>query len=294
MNHMEKQDRSFLDWLHRFKESIADYTYYTDFEKVYSNVAEISKELSLLNSLIGDENIEENFEKLLKLHPEVLKCFPILMAKREMTVFARDEDGEFKYQFDTMNQEIEQYKIFMRKTGLFDLLQHHIVNNITDFVIGIETGLDSHARKSRGGDLMENLVESFLEKSGFKRDSTYFKEMTISQIEARWGLDLSNISNNGTMEKRFDFVVLGPKTNTVYGIETNFYASNGSKLNETARSYKTIALEADDVRGFKFVWITDGKGWNSAKNNLRETFDVLKNLFCIAELEEGILEEVLI
>ena len=286
-------DRNFSEWFSQFRESIADYSYYTDFSKVYSNIASISKELSLINTLIGDKNIEESFETLLKTHPEVLKCFPILMAKRELQVFARDDDRDYKYHFDEFNYPIEQYKVFMRKTGLFDLLQNHIVNNITDYVLGIETGLDSHARKSRGGDLMENLVEDFLKKGGFVRDETYFKEMTIKRIERKWGLDLSSISNQGKMQKRFDFVVVGPNTGTIYGIETNFYASNGSKLNETARSYKTIAMEAKDIQGFKFVWITDGKGWENAKNNLQETFDVLDNMFCIAELEKGVVREAL-
>lgn len=96
--------------------------------------------------------------------------------------------------------------------------------------------------------------------------------------------------NTGKTEKRFDFVV--KKENTVYGIETNFYASSGSKLNETARSYKTITLEAKDIKGFAFVWFTDGIGWQSAKHNLEETFDVLDNLYCIADLENGIVNKL--
>lgn len=115
--------------------------------------------------------------------------------------------------------------------------------------------------------------------------------MYIHEIEKRFGIDLSAISNQGKMEKRFDFVIVGE--NTIYGIETNFYASSGSKLNETARSYKTIALETKDLPYFKFVWFTDGKGWNSARYNLQETFDVLDNIYCIAELEEGIISKML-
>ena len=71
--------------------------------------------------------------------------------------------------------------------------------------------------------------------------------------------------------------------------ECNFYASGGSKLNETARSYKTIALEAKDIKGFTFVWLTDGQGWWKARGNLKETFDVLDTIYNISELENGIL-----
>ncbi len=283
--------REFSKWLSLFKESIADYKYYTDFEKVYSNVEPIKKELNLLNSLIGDGSIEKSFEELLKQHPEVLKCIPILLAKREPDIFARDSDGEFKYRFDYANYSIEQYKVFMRKTGLFDLLEKHLISNLTDYIIGVETGLDSNGRKARGGDLMEDLVESFIIQAGFVRGQSYFKEMRISEIERMWNLDLSALSNQGRTEKRFDFVVVGAQC--VYGIETNFYTTQGSKLNETARSYKTLALESQGITGFKFVWITDGKGWNTSRYNLEETFDVLDNLYCISELEDGILKRAL-
>lgn len=284
--------RDFSKWLAGFKETIADYKYYINFDKVYANVKEIRDELCILNSLVGDQDIENSFDRIIGKYPKTLKCIPILLAVRQAEIPARDKDGEFKYRFDRMNYSIEQYKVFMRKTGLFDLIKNRIVNNLVDYVIGVETGLDSNGRKNRGGDLMENLVEEYLIQAGLVKDKTYFKEMSITEIERKWGLDLSAISNNGGTEKRFDFVVKG--ATFIYGIETNFYASQGSKLNETARSYKTIALETKTLKRFKFVWITDGKGWNSAKNNLEETFDVLEDLYCIAELNKGILKQVLV
>ena len=137
---------------------------------------------------------------------------------------------------------------------------------------------------------MENLVESYLIKAGLRRGVDYFKEMYISDIERKWSIDLSNISNQGKAEKRFDFVV--KNGGTVYGVETNFYTGGGSKLNETARSYKTIALEAKEIQGFAFVWFTDGKGWLSARHNLEETFDVMDNIYCIAELESGVVDRL--
>ena len=190
--------------------------------------------------------------------------------------------------FSKMNYSAEQYKIFMRKTGLFDLITNHIINNLVDYATGIETGLDSNGRKNRGGHLMENLVEGFIQKAGYVKDKDYFKEMNLSKIENKWRIDLSAISNQGSTEKRFDFVI--KTNNSIYGIETNFYGSRGSKLNETARSYKTLALEAKMIDGFKFVWFTDGKGWNSARNNLKETFDILDDIYNINDLESGVIE----
>ena len=266
--------RKFLPWLSKFRESIADYGYYIDFEKIYRNVEKIKIELNILNSLIGSKNIETEFEEIVKKYPEVLKCIPLLLAVRTSEIYAVDIDGEFKYNFKKMTMPVEQYKIFMRKTGLFDLMKNHIINNLVDYVTGVETGLDSNGRKNRGGHLMENLVESYIKKAGFIKEKNYFKEMYISEITEKWRVDLSAISNQGKTEKRFDFVI---KTeNMIYGIETNFYSSGGSKLNETARSYKTLALETETILNFTFVWFTDGKGWISARNNLEETFDIME------------------
>ncbi len=282
--------RDFNNWLSAFRDSIADYGYYIDFEKVHKNVDSIKVELNILNSLIGSRNIEKDFEKLITDYPNVLKCIPLLLAVRANEIYAMDKDGAFTYTFNNQNLSIEQYKIFMKKTGLFDLLENHIISNLVDYATGVETGLDSNGRKNRGGHLMEDLVESFIQKAGFIKGETYFKEMYIHQISNKWNIDLSAISNQGKMEKRFDFVIKTP--NMIYAIETNFYGSGGSKLNETARSYKTLATETDTIDGFTFVWFTDGKGWTSARHNLEETFDVMEYIYNIKDLENGIIDEV--
>ena len=282
--------RDFNCWLAGFRDSIADYGYYIDFEKVHKNVDGIKVELNLLNTLIGSKNIEQDFEKLIEKYPETLKCIPLLLAVRANEIYAMDSDGTFSYNFKSPNLSVEQYKLFMRKTGLFDLISKHIVNNLVDYATGVETGLDSNGRKNRGGHLMEELVETFIQKAGFIKNKTYFKEMYIHQITNKWNIDLSAISNQGKMEKRFDFVIKTPTM--IYGIETNFYGSGGSKLNETARSYKTLALETDTIDGFTFVWFTDGKGWTSARHNLEETFDVMEHIYNIKDLENGIMAEV--
>lgn len=283
-------NRNFSEWLSGFRESIADYGYYINFEKVHRNVDNIKVELNILNSLIGSNNIETDFENLINKYPETLKCIPLLLAVRSNEIYAIDGDGDYTYNFKNSNLSVEQYNVFMRKTGLYDLIENHIVNNLVDYATGVETGLDSNGRKNRGGHLMENLVESFIQKAGFVKDTSYFKEMYIHQITDKWNIDLSAISNQGKTEKRFDYVVKTP--NMIYGIETNFYGSGGSKLNETARSYKTLALETDTIDGFTFVWFTDGKGWTSARHNLEETFDVMEHIYNINDMENGIITEV--
>ncbi|MEI0508285.1 type II restriction endonuclease [Brachyspira intermedia] len=289
-------NRNFQMWLSSFRDSIADYKYYIDFEKVHYNVNNIKVELNILNTLIGSKNIKNDFKALVEKYPEVLKCIPLLLAVRSNEIYCQDINGGYLYKFNiknisfNINEQYDRYTYFMEHTGLFDLLENHIISNLVDYATGVETGLDSNGRKNRGGHLKEDLVESFIKKAGFQKDKTYFKEMKIKDIEDKFDIDLSEISNKGKTVKRFDFVI---KTEyNIYGIETNFYASSGSKLNETARSYKQIAQESLGISNFKFVWFTDGKGWIDARNNLEETFEVMEYIYNIKDLENGIIEEV--
>ena len=275
-------NRNFEDWLKTFRASINDYDYYTDFAKVYERAARFKAEIYLLNSLAGSKNIERDFENLLEKYPACLRAVPILLAVRAEEIFCRDVN----YRFDKPTQSIEQYKYFMRATGLFDMLQNHVIANLYDYVTGVEVGLDSNGRKNRGGHQMERLVEKFLREAGV----IYHREMYLDDVEKFFGLNLSALSANKTSTKRFDFVV--KNSDTVFAIETNFYTGNGSKLNETARSYKMIAEESKNIAGFKFVWITDGNGWKSARGNLKETFLVLPRLYNIRDLEDGIFLEL--
>ena len=288
--------REFDAWLSKFRASIASYEYYVNFKKVYKNIDNIKVELNILNSLIGSPNIKNDFEKIIRRYPEVQKVIPILIAKRESEIYCQDENGSVIYKFDygkfapNSHAHYRRLAYFMEETGLFDLLENHIINNLVDYVTGVEVGLDSNGRKNRGGHLMENLVEQYIKKVGFIKNKTYFKEMNLKDVEKRWNIDLSALSNQGKAEKRFDFVV---KTNEmIYGIETNFYTSGGSKLNETARSYKMLSQEADTIGGFTFVWFTDGIGWKSARNNLREVFEVMEHIYSINDLENGIMNEI--
>lgn len=282
--------RNFKEWFNTFTDSIATYEYYTDFNTVYKNIDKIKVELNIMNSLVGSKNIEKDFDNLFKKYPEIRKCLPLLIAVREKEIKVVDDGEKLKYNFTNID-DIELLKRFMRKTGLFDLISNHLVNNLVDYATGVEVGLGSNGRKNRGGHLMEDVLQGFIEKEGFVLNQSYFKEMYLKDIENKWNIDLSSLSNLGKVAKRFDYVV---KTdNCIYAFETNFYSSSGSKLNETARSYKMIAEESKNIKGFAFVWVTDGLGWVDARNNLEETFDVMDNLYNIKDLSNGKLKEIL-
>lgn len=167
------KNRIFEEWLATFRDSINTYEYYTDFAKVYENAERLKIEINILNSLIGSKHIEDDFEKILIHYPECLKAVPILLAVRKMEIFCRDnDDSEMIYRFDEKIQSVAEYKYFMRKTGLFDLLQNHLISNLYDYATGVETGLDSNGRKNRGGKQMERLVKKFLDTAGVE----YFTE----------------------------------------------------------------------------------------------------------------------
>lgn len=283
-------NRNFNDWFSKFKSSISNYSYYVNFDKIYEQADKYKVELNILNSLIGSKNIEEDFENIIVKYPETLEVIPMLLAVRSNEIFIKDKTDEYLFKFNKLIYSIEDYIKFMRETGLFELLQNHIINNLYDYLLGVEVGLDSNGRKNRGGHLMEDLVEEYIVKAGYEKGISYFKEMYLADIEKKWNLDLSAMSGNNTSTKRFDFVI---KTdNQVYVIETNFYSSGGSKLNETARSYKMLAEESKRVKGVTFIWFTDGLGWIGARKNLEETFNELDTLYNIDDLDNGILERL--
>ena len=277
--------RDFNQWIGKFRDSISTWDYYVDFEKIYHSVDNKKQSLLPLNSLIGSKNIEEDFSKLLEKNPLTLKAMPILLAKRDNEFKIVDRDQELLYDFSDVNRRIEEYVVFMRRTGLFKLMEERLLGNILDYVIGVEVGMDTNARKNRTGFAMEQIVEDFLVDAGLVRDITYFKEMNKTAIQEKFKIDLSKISNENNAEKKFDFVVF--VNNIVYGIEVNFYSGGGSKLNETARSYKNLAIESKDISNFEFIWITDGNGWHTAKRNLQETFEVLHHLYSLNDLING-------
>lgn len=287
--------RDFETWIGNFKESIATYDYYADWEKIFRQTDSIKVELNIHNSLVGSKNIYSDFINLISRYPEVRRVIPILIAKRETTISVLDPDDGYRlFDFSAIHLSAQDCALFMEKSGLFNLISNRIVDNLYDYVTGVEAGLDSNARKNRGGHLMEDLVESYLKKAGLrceqdsrkKPDSgTYFKELNTNNLRL-WGLNMDPFTNSGKSSKRFDFVVC--TDTTVFGIETNFYGSGGSKLNETARSYKQLAQEAQQIPGFQFVWFTDGKGWNSARGNLRETFENMEHIYSISDLENDI------
>jgi len=274
--------RNFLKWLNTFTRTIRTSDYWVDWDKVLANVEKYKDELNILNGLIGVMNIESEFRRIVNKYPKTLECLPILIAIRGTQVEL--EQGIINFKSDS--QHIDEICKFMDDSGLFKIFQNKNIKNLVDYLTGVEVGLDSNGRKNRGGHLMEDKFEQYLKDSKIQYD----KEMYAKDVEKKYGIDLSPITNNSSSTKRFDFVF--KQNDIVYGVEVNFYSGGGSKLNETARSYKEIALASKKIKNFRFMWVTDGLGWSSAKNNLKETFDVLPYIFNINNLKNGVLDKI--
>jgi type II restriction enzyme len=166
---------------------------------------------------------------------------------------------------------------YLEGTGLADIFRQKRINDLVDYVFGIETGLDTNARKNRSGHVMENMVANILKNNGIEfRQEVYSTEWpSLQQVL-------------GDDEKRFDFVI--QTSEKTYLIEVNFYSGGGSKLNEVARSYSDIAPKVNSVSGFEFVWITDGIGWKSARNKLQEAYSIIPSIYNLTSIKDFIKE----
>ena len=283
--------RTFDDVILNLKDSVATYEYFVDFKKVLNNIKNIEIELNLLNYLIGKENIKEEFKLLITKYPNTITVIPILLAIRSKEIKITEEK-EIVYNFKNKNVDLEKVSVLMEKSGLFTLLKDKKIKNIVDYVLGIEVGLDSNARKNRTGKIMEDIVEKYISQVS---NIEYIRQATTDKIKETWNIDLSGQLvfdiEKSKNNKRFDFAIR-TKKNKIFLIETNFYNVGGSKLNETARSYLKLANYLENNENIEFIWITDGKGWLSTKNNLKEAYQEIDKLYTIVDLEKGVLKEI--
>ncbi|CAM3821518.1 type II restriction endonuclease [Arcobacter cloacae] len=280
------------------QDSIFTWDYFTDFEKVKTNVKKIEKELNLLNYLIGKENIEEEFLSLVEEYPKVRKILPILIAIRDdklsSTPIITDMQSLIpqnkRYIFnDEIDENIKkELLLFFRETGLKDFFENKAVKNLVDYCVGVEVGFDTNARKNRTGILMENIVGKYLQNYCSKYTNFSFIEQgTQKRIKDFFNYDIEIDKNS----RRFDFALYDKVLNKLFLIEVNYYSGGGSKLKATAGEYQYLNdfLKAQNLT---FIWITDGMGWNTALRPLEETFNHNDYVINLEMLKSGVLDEI--
>ena len=256
----------FSTFMSQLKDTNQTLDFFCDFDKIHNNVENIKLSLCMLNSLIGTADLRSAVETIWRRDKSAFNVMDILIAVRsEGKKKVLNSLGKCVI-LDTLFNSVDGVIEFLEDTGLAEVLQSQKITNLVDYVFGVETGLDSNARKNRSGHVMENVVAEIFDNNDIDyRTEVYSSEWT--EMTQALGDD----------EKRFDFVIETPQK--IYLIEVNFYSGGGSKLNEVARAYSDIAPKINAVEGFEFVWITDGIGWNSAKNKLQEAFNIIPSIY---------------
>lgn len=265
--------KDFNMFMSQLQETNQTLDFFCDFDKISQNVEDIKLSLCILNSLIGSTDMRKSVETIWKRDKTAFNVMDILIAVRS--------DGKKKVLdslgncvvLDTLFESVDGVMEFLDNTGLTEIFQSKRINDLVDYVFGIETGLDTNARKNRSGHVMEGMVARILDKNSI----SYRQEVYSSE----WP-EITKVL--GDDEKRFDFVIEGKDKN--YLIEVNFYSGGGSKLNEVARSYSDIAPKINSVPGFEFVWITDGIGWKSARNKLQEAYSIIPSIYNLTDIQD--------
>ncbi len=266
-NKMEKNFDLFMSQLQETNQTL---DFFCDFNKISANVAEVEMSLNTLNYLIGKDDLAKGVSDIWKRDSTAFEVLAILIAVRdEGKKPVVDNKGNvvlLKSYFESDTKVVE----FLSETGLAYLFSSRRIKNLVDYVFGIETGLDTNARKNRSGHIMENTVAKIFSDSGIP-----FRQEVYSS-------EFPELSVLGTDEKRFDFFIDTPEKKFL--IEVNFYSGGGSKLNEVARSYTDLAPKINSVEGFEFVWITDGVGWKSARNKLEEAYNTIPSVYNLTNI----------
>lgn len=266
-------NKDFDTFMSQLQETNQTLDFFCDFNKIVQNVNDIKLSLCMLNSLIGAPNLRKAVETIWQRDRTAFDVMEILIAVRDRgNKKVIDSKGRC-VPLSSFFFDIDGVMEYLESTGLAEVLQQQKIKNLVDYVFGIETGLDSNARKNRSGHVMERMIARI-----FTTNNISFRQEVYS---SEWP-EITNVL--GDDEKRFDFVV--QKNGTTYLIEVNFYSGGGSKLNEVARSYSEIAPKINAVNGFEFVWITDGIGWRSAKNKLQEAYSIIPSIYNLTNIAD--------
>lgn len=264
----------FNEFISALSQTNATLDYFVDFQKVIKNTNKIEVKLNQLNYLIGKENLQQAINDLWLENPKVFEVLDILLAVRKKdNKKTLNKKGEFVL-FESYFNSVQGVVEFIECTGLAEIFRNKKITNLVDYVFGVEVGLDTNARKNRGGDNMANAVAM-----KFCAANLLFETEVYSS-------NFPDLKSLGADLKRFDFVIKTKKK--TYLIETNFYNGGGSKLNEVARAYSELAPKINQYEQYEFVWITDGQGWLSAKNKLQEAYLIIPSVYNLANICEFI------
>ncbi len=268
------------------------YDFFVNWDKAVNNRDIFKYELALLKSIKGSSSPETDFTSLLEKYPEVVKVIPVLLACREGILKVIDSIEDL-LQHKTFNfnkshykpSEIKEIVRFARKTGLLKVLCE--MDSATDYLLGVEVGLDTNARKNRSGIFLEKMVTELLENLASRNSNlTFVAQKTFSYVEARHGIEIPPTLK----DRKFDYVVINKGVAT--NIEVNFYGGTGSKPSEIVNSYINRG-EVLSSAGWKFVWLTDGQGWKRMQRPFHLGVNGISYVINAHFLRQGLLERII-
>lgn len=270
--HTKEEFETFMSQL---KETNATLDFYSDFKKIADNVDDIAISLNILNFLLGKDNLREAVEAVWKRDKTAFDVMDILIATRKTDKKKFIDNNGNCQLIHSLFDSVDGVMTFIERTGLAEVFRNSKIKDLVDYVFGVETGLDTNARKNRSGSIMEHFIADTFTKAGIKYRSQVSSE------------EFANVSKAlGTDRKVFDFAI--ETSRKTYLVEVNFYSGGGSKLNEVARSYTEIGPKINNEEDFEFVWITDGIGWNVARNKLEEAYYAIPNVFNLTNMDDFI------
>ena len=277
--------------MQNLKDTIRTYDFFVAWDKVINNVASIELYLNMMNSIIGKENIKLELEKLIKNYPEIVSTIPILIACRDKKINISTTNGDVFYDFSKKQNysdtEISNILLFCHECGVLKVLENRTIKNLVDYCFGVEVGLDTNARKNRSGLAMENLVEIYVKDVCDKYNFEYINQATESIIRSKFNINVPVDKS----DRHFDFAI--KSNDNIYLLEVNYYSGGGSKLKSVAGEFKTLYNLLKTKENINFIWVTDGKGWETAKHPLEETFNHIDYVLNVKLIENGLLEEII-
>ncbi len=255
------------------------YDYYVDWSKIREKAKDIEDEIMLMNVLTKKpkEEREDKLIDLLTQYPRIIEVIPIIIAIRDLEIKVFDEESFETKMFDFQQEQenIDEIVEFCVKSGILDLFD--TIDNLFDYIFGVEVGLDTNARKNRSGKIFEKMVEDVLEDELESMDELSITSQNVVKLKRR---------------KYADFTIQ-KNSEPILAVEVNFYSGTGSKPIEVARSYIQLERKLNE-KNIQFIWITDGPGWMKMKNPLENSMmnmDYVLNLEMAKEKIGAILEE---
>ncbi len=268
------------------------YSYFVAWDKVKKNVQKYDYEINILNYLVGSSDPRNKLSEILKKNPEVLPVIPLIIAVRDLEIAVIDDPArpaetvkefDFSKKTNLTAKNIEDIVVFCDKAGILKLFSEFKIKNLRDYLLGLEAGIDTNARKNRSGTSMESLVDPILDKI---KSISVVKQKTFKHIKEKFGVAVPD----RLLNRKFDYVIIADKK--FFNLEVNYYDGQGSKPQEIVDSYTNRKNELAKAK-WGFIWLTEGPGWKKGAHQITNAFNDMDFVLNLSLASAGVLKEIL-